>query len=263
MNEILTRAIRQSARARILTMEQMQAEREAQSAAERIAKIAFHKTVGKFAVKALGRSIGGERVIGAGCEQLVFISKDQQQVTKLLVNTLGSSKSQAKNTASYQQELFDTAAYYLGDFLQETSYRTVALPRSLGKYAVVSTQPAVTPIKSFSYNLKEIWDYDEGSEYQAHHLALGYGINDLYKGTGMFPDLFGNGNVVILEDGYGNSTLRILDTIVETPDSLSRIMFDGTAQTREERYNELLDQWLVGKSSIAPTESQQAAAHQI
>jgi hypothetical protein len=262
MNEAFKRALKESSRASGLTVEQMRVERADQGALKRNAKIAYHRTAGRLLVKTLGNRIGGSEVIGAGCDQLVFIDKDHDEVHKLLINSLGSTAAGAEQEARHHQEIFDRANLYLHGFMLETEYRTVNLSRAIGRHAVVAAQPAIRPIKSFPNNPSAIWTYDNNKDYRAHQLALAYRINDLYRATGMFPDLFGFGNAVVI-DNSGDKNIRIVDTMVETPELLARPMWNDPTKTREERYQEILAEWLSYEAPKEQNESFEEALHQL
>jgi hypothetical protein len=261
MNKLFPETLKQSARASILSNEKMRAERQHQGALEKTAKIIFHRTAGRIALNVIGKKIGGHKIIGGGADQIVFVNKEGSEVNKLLVCSLGSTGSEAAQQAREHQQLFDLASSYLTGFMVETEYRTADLSALLGRNAVVATQPLVRPLKSFSDVPSEIWTFDTDADYRAHNLALAYRINDLYRATGTFPDLLGHGNVVVTDTLDGN-VIRIVDTMVETPALLARPLRCGSSQTREEKYQEILAEWMAYEPTPEPSGFRAGAALQ-
>jgi hypothetical protein len=241
MSKYRKAALRNSAHAASATIEQLRSEREDQRVSAQLAKILFYKTGGRVMLEAAGASLGTGRFIGNGGEQIVFGSKNDKYVRKLLINTLGFSADQADKAASDFQELSDTAQDYLGDFWLETRFDGVKLPWLLGGDAVVAVQPRITPVRSFAGPL-EIAAYSASSEYKEQLLEFTERIRELNDATGMLPDLGSNGNIILDIDYSGKEKLKIVDTIPVTPLRLGQLA-TGTTLTRREIHEATLESW--------------------
>jgi len=246
MPQIVQRAVTQAIRAKGLTNAQMREERADQSSVQRLLKIAGHRTAGQMIVAAIGRSINAQEYMGAGMQQAVFGDRQKNLVHKVLFESIGLDTDGAEALAAIHQANFNTAEAYLGDFYIPTKFRPVRLAGLLGGCAVIATQPMVNPLVSFAHP-SGIWRHSRDAHYINEQKTLHDRIGHLYKATGMFPDLYGVGNVVVVDDREeGTEHIRIPDTIPETRETGLSPMWTDQPQrpeTRQQVFEQFHSTW--------------------
>jgi hypothetical protein len=248
MSEKLKRSLVQSARSETLTVAEMRAERPSHCLAQQMCRIAYHRTVGKAMLDALGKRIDAREFIGMGNDQLVFKSRNGKVAKKLFFNTLGSSEPEAHSLSSHYGFLHNQAAPTMGDFYIETQFDVVKMPTIIGNFAVIASQPFIKSKKDFG-DISAIWEHNSTEEFVSHQWDLLERTKNLYQKTGMFPDLFGQGNIALVSEGANTDNLRFVDTIPETPEQLKRPMWNDESRTREDAYKVVIGSWVQALAS--------------
>ena len=250
MNNIKNRVIGFSIEAQRFSTAEMLAARQDHHPTLRLALVGAYKAIGKVIVPAMGRQVGG-KYFASGFEQLAFRNTDGD-IIKLLYNTIGSSEEEAQNAAQKYQQLSDQAQVHLGDHWVETTFYPTSLPKLVGGFAVAAVQPEITPVARFE-SPSEVSTYSTEPWYR--HLVGGFSdrINSFYVETGLYPDLLGTGNVLLA--GSPNLTLKIVDTLPETPDKLDWTSADDLL-TRREVHADLVRSWgQFSRTTTKPYES--------
>ena len=239
------------------------------SVSELIDRMPNHSVVSQLAVVGISKVLAAPVVntftrhfnsefVGSGSEQLVM-RRSLGQIIKLLKPTFGSSLEQAGEQSHRYQNLSDTAGWYLGDKWLETEFYPVKLPKIIGGYAVAAGQPEIQAIKSFK-EPEDLLGHSTSEDFLTQVSDLVYRIRSFNTQTGMYPDLFGDGNVLIDAD----NNIRIVDTIPETPDKLETMMWwDSPKVTRRQAHEIALELWgeFSRSASSAGYESPALALH--
>lgn len=245
MPQVVQRAVTQAVRAKNLTNAKMYAERTNDSPTMRALKIASHRTAGEIMVAVLGRVIDAPEYMGAGVQQAVFVNRQKNFVRKILFESIGLDIEQAEALAATHQANFDRAVAYLGDFYVPTKFQPQRLPGLLGGSAVTATQPILRPFASFAHP-NGIWEYSDDEHYINEQRDIHRRIGDMYGETGMFPDLYGEGNVMVIHDDEVGEHLRMPDTIPETPETGQSPMWTdqpNRPETRKQIFEQLHKTW--------------------
>jgi uncharacterized membrane-anchored protein YhcB (DUF1043 family) len=240
MAEIIERALAYSVRARQQTISEMLNERRHQPLHQRALKTTFYKTAGRAALDLLvGDFANDPKFIASGSEQIVFEGSDEQEVTKLLVSTIGQSQANAQIKANYHQELSDLACSYMGEFWTPTEF--AVRPIKLGRYVVAAAQPKIDFYPEVQ-DVESIWEFSKDAGFVRHQKQFLTSIANLYSSTGLMPD-FGEGNIVVVGSEEG-ARIKIIDTIPETPKKLVRPMWNNRSISREQANKIVIGLWL-------------------
>lgn len=256
MNETKNRVVKFSIEAQRSSTAEMLAYRQHRNLALRLALVGAYKAMGKVVVPALGRHVGG-KYLDSGFEQVAFRTGDGE-VIKIIIDTIGSSSEDVDYLAERQQRLSNQVQSYLGGNWLETEFYTTKLPRAFGGFAVAAVQPEITPIASFKVPAA-VPAYSREGWYRGIVGRLSEDIDGLYKETGMYPDLFGAGNVV-LEDLL-EPTLKLVDTLPQTPDLLDLPTDDGLSTRRKAHANVIRSWGQFSRTTTGPYESAVLALH--
>lgn len=238
-----SRVLEQATRAQGIDNAQMLRERSDQPLPERVAKVILHRTVGRLIAGPLLSSIGASEFLGAGGSQLVFLSRPDQLVKKLVIPSIGNTKMEAVENADHLSEITDEAAAYLEHYQTPTRYKPVKLPRIVGGYAVMATQPFVKATKKFAA-IEELWKMPQTAELVVQQWDLLRRIRDLRVNSRMYPDLLGDGNVVLKEESFMADQIRIVDTIPVVPEMLDWPVDHKMPYTNDEYYKKIVGAWL-------------------
>lgn len=238
-----SRIVEQASRAQGLDNAQMLRERADQLLLERYAKVLLHRTVGRLLVGPIYSKIGATEFLDAGGSQLVFLSRPNQLVQKLLIPSIGISKSEATEHTDHLSEVTDEAAAYLEHYQAPTRYKPVKMPKMIGGYAVIATQPFIKATHRFA-EIQELWGMPQTGDLTMQQGDLIHRIRDLRANSMMYPDLRGDGNIVLIDDNSKKDQIRIVDTIPVIPDMLDWPAGDGSSDTNDEYYGKLMNNWL-------------------
>lgn len=256
MNATKKRIIQFSIEAERASMAEMRSYRQHRNAVLRLALVGAYKAMGKVVVPALGRHLDG-KYLGSGFEQVAFRTGNGE-VTKIIIDSIGSSSEDAAHLARRQQSLSNEVQSYLGSNWLETEFYATKLPKAFGGFAVAAVQPEIRPVAKFE-TPAAVPAYSPQGWYRDMVGRLSQDIDDLYQETGMYPDLFGAGNVV-LEDP-NQPALKFVDTLPQTPDALDRVTDDGLS-TRRKAHAEVIKSWgEFSRTAIEPYESAVLALH--
>lgn len=221
------------------TAQEMLDERPHRNAMLRLALVGVYKTMSVPIVGQVERYLGAE-FFGIGGEQIAF--RKSGEVVKILRATTGLPKETAAEEAKSYQKLSDIAQSFIGNRWVDTTFSAEKMPRVIGGYAVVAAQPEVNPIKSLQ-SPEELLSYPVSSELLRHLGDIVESIKELHCVTGMYPDLFGPGNVLMVGP-QGSEDLSIVDTIPETPGKLEMAMGpDRGGISRRQAHHEAIGTW--------------------
>lgn len=251
MNKTKNRVIKFSIEAQRTSAAEMLAQRQHRNAILRLALVGAYRAVGRAVIPALGRHLDGS-YLSSGFEQVAFRTGGGE-VTKILIDTIGSSSEDARGIAEHHQKLSDRVQSYLGAHWLETEFYATNLPRAFGGFAVAAIQPEISPIVKFE-TPAAVPEYSQEGWYRDVVGNLSQDIEGLYEETGMYPDLFGPGNVVL--ENHQRPNLRFVDTLPQTPDRLDMLTDDGLS-TRREVHAKVVSSW--GQFSKTVTEPYEPA----
>lgn len=254
MNDIKSKAIRFSAEAHLIPFREMVSQRDDHHPLLALSLVGAYKVISKGLIPAIGHSLKGTYK-NAGYEQIVY-DIGNGELAKVMLASIGSTSEASEEMSAKTQALSDKAKQYLGEYWMDTTFYPAKLPRYLGGYVVVAVQADARPAKSFN-TPQEVIDYSDDEDYLGGIARLAGKIEDLNSATGMYPDLFGSGNVVLAENG---SDLLIVDTIPETPQKLEASFAEGLK--RRDVHREVVARWgLYTKSVIELTQFPEPAHH--
>lgn len=251
MNQLIDRALRYSVLNKPFTLAELIEARSNQGVLARLGKSACYKTIGtaiNYAV--LGNYPTNPDFLSNGTEQLVFKSKNGQNVEKILINTIGSSQKRAEGKAYIYQTLSDVVHKHLGEFWLDTRFEPVRLPKALGRHAVMAVQPLIEPIEVFP-GPAEVLDYSSDEAYVDQFKELLDRLAQLYKKTGMLPDLLGSGNIALIPP---SEQIKIIDTIPETPPKLD-MKSEYQSMTRRDVHMFVIGSWLKDLEELETTKT--------
>jgi hypothetical protein len=255
MEHLRSKALVHSVRARRTSWQEMLAERSSQPLARRLGKVGLYKTVGRILSDlTVGDYMDNPDYIDGGSEQLVFKKEGGNEVSKILVSTVGSSSFEAHRLAQEFQALSDSAQFHLGEFWTDTEFAPVAMPTKLGRYAVAASQPLI-PVETNFPGPLEMYTYrNDDAEYINQQKELLARIRSMYRATGMLPDLLGGGNVVTAAGPSGDEVLKVIDTIPETPQKLT-LPSGHRNMTRLDLLKVVIGSWAEHLESIEQTQA--------
>jgi hypothetical protein len=207
-------------------------------------KVGFYKTVGQLINDlTIGDYLNDPAFLDSGSEQLVFKTENGESVDKLVIETVGSSRSVAEACARHYQKISDAAQKHLSEFWVDTEFRPISLPTRLGRHAVAAAQPLIPIVANFD-GPQEMYTYqNDNPGYVQQQEELLDRIGSFYRATEMLPDLLGSGNIVTMANPSGGELLRVIDTIPETPHKLA-LPSEFPSMTRLDVHKIVIGSWL-------------------
>lgn len=216
--------------------QQMLEARSDHSAPLRTAMVGVYKALRKPVLEGIGHSVGGE-YLSMGCEQIVY-KTGKGKVAKVLRESVTLGSEEVDALIEMNQGLTDTAASHMGDQWTETTFRGVKMPAYIGGYAVVATQPEITPTTIFT-NGEAILEHKVDEEFVDELGRFVKGVKSLKNTAGMYPDLIGEGNIVMTRKS-NTSQILVLDTLPVPPARLAEVSADGL-RTHGDMHRDIMD----------------------
>jgi hypothetical protein len=209
MTTLNQRLLSRAAEAQLLPLAEFKARRPDQCMAEVLGKRALYKTVGLGNMRQLEKRIGAE-IVAFGHEQLVFRAnnddEDQEVVIKLLLRSLGLPQAELEPLVRRCSEEFSIAAEEMRDSWVDTHFYTTDLPRTIGSRAIMAVQPLVRPLISFK-SVDDVYTHFIGASDRSS-LSNFIGVaSSFYENAGMYPDIFGVGNLMLIDNDVGGKRL--------------------------------------------------------
>ncbi len=191
-----------------------------------------------FLTKKMAENFPGYEHLGEGAEQIVF--HNNESVVKLLIRSaqFPDFRKTPEKTAKMIQDRSNMCASIFGDIWVPTIFSPTSLPLFRDPQ-VVAEQPFITAEHSFTCLDDLIANPDVAPETKEE---LADRVEELYKETGMLPDLIGAGNVQAVSQPCGELALRIVDTIPVVNIPRAKSLWPGRTQTFFDETHQALDQ---------------------
>lgn len=259
MNQKTYKLLVRSAESRRLSWGEMLDVRSTQAYPLRLGKVSFYKTIGNLIGSSLEDHFEAE-FLSSGGEQIVLKTDSPEPiVTKVIIDTMGLSPTEAEARATKHQRLSDKCGEYMEDQWTDTVYYASSLPKILGGQAVVAVQPFLKPELSFA-SAEEVSNYSADEAYANRFRTLVARLRNLHIDWGMLPDIGGPGNIVLNNQENNGPNLQIIDTIPKTGTQHTIVDTDGTATLRVQQ--QILEDWGAGLVDVTEQlESRELVLH--
>jgi hypothetical protein len=210
--EFIQRTSNAAGQARRFSWSEMMVQRQYQPCYERLAKVAFGKTLSRFIPNEITIGDRVYNLLTSGGEQLVYANS--RQVAKVIFGTLTFEQATAESVAGHYQSQYALARRHLESRLTNTDFGTKRVRG--GVFAAIALQPRLQPEYTFK-SIEDMIMYRDDPAYTAEVESLYDGLMDLYEDSGLQMDLHGSGNIFLLGH-QSRPQMTIVDTIPVSPD---------------------------------------------
>jgi hypothetical protein len=153
------------------------------------------------------------RLTHSGYENLVYMS--DYDVLKINARTLSPEFDAVLESAEGSERDYRICSDYLEEQMLPTQY---SVAQFMGRFAVKTTQTRVYPTRLFS-GISDLVSQASELDYVDELRLLHANVRKLSEETGYYPDMFGSGNIALVEGRDHTDKLVIIDSQTASPET--------------------------------------------